>query len=162
MSNGNLLFVLLFRRAVFQLLSCLGWSVFSATDEVGCSSILCNTTYVCHCDQSCICSYTMHLSSTTFIAVILDYMGLYCEESWGLGWGHIYVYILFSFSLTTSHHIFRSPPLFQYLSLSLCTVCFSFTFLSKKSLHHTNHYSSYLPLKPSVSPLIFTSFGAVI
>lgn len=24
-------------------------------------------------------------------AVILDYMGLYCESSWGLGWGHIYV-----------------------------------------------------------------------
>jgi hypothetical protein len=28
---------------------------------------------------------------TTLIAVILNYVGLYCESSWGLGWGHIYV-----------------------------------------------------------------------
>lgn len=24
-------------------------------------------------------------------AVILNYVGLYCEDSWGVGWGHIYV-----------------------------------------------------------------------
>jgi len=28
---------------------------------------------------------------TTLAAVILDYLGLYCEESWSPGWGHIYV-----------------------------------------------------------------------
>lgn len=27
---------------------------------------------------------------TTLAAVILDYAGLYCEDSWGPGWGHIY------------------------------------------------------------------------
>lgn len=33
----------------------------------------------------------MVLCRTTLAAVILDYAGLYCEDSWGLGWGHIYV-----------------------------------------------------------------------
>ena len=23
--------------------------------------------------------------------MILDYIGLYCEDSWSLGWGHVYV-----------------------------------------------------------------------
>ncbi len=29
--------------------------------------------------------------SSTLAAVILNYAGLYCEDSWGVGWGHIYV-----------------------------------------------------------------------
>ncbi|KAF9453990.1 DUF300-domain-containing protein [Macrolepiota fuliginosa MF-IS2] len=37
---------------------------------------------------------------TTLIAVVLDYMGLYCESSWGLGWGHIYLVIVVSLSVT--------------------------------------------------------------
>ncbi|KAK0454748.1 organic solute transporter Ostalpha-domain-containing protein [Armillaria borealis] len=37
---------------------------------------------------------------TTLAAVILDYMGLYCEESYGLGWGHIYIVIIVSISVT--------------------------------------------------------------
>ncbi|KAF9010475.1 organic solute transporter Ostalpha-domain-containing protein, partial [Cyathus striatus] len=37
---------------------------------------------------------------TTFIAVVLDHFGLYCEESWGLGWGHIYITVILSISVT--------------------------------------------------------------
>ncbi|KAI5899741.1 DUF300-domain-containing protein [Schizophyllum commune H4-8] len=36
----------------------------------------------------------------TLAAVILDYAGLYCEASWGLGWGHIYLTIIISISVT--------------------------------------------------------------
>ncbi|KAH9485156.1 Transmembrane protein 184-like protein [Psilocybe cubensis] len=39
-------------------------------------------------------------SRSTLAAVILDYMGLYCESSWGLGWGHIYITIIMSISVT--------------------------------------------------------------
>ncbi|KAF5351717.1 hypothetical protein D9756_007521 [Leucocoprinus leucothites] len=37
---------------------------------------------------------------TTLSAVVLDYLGLYCESSWGLGWGHIYITIIVSISVT--------------------------------------------------------------
>ncbi|KAK0461043.1 organic solute transporter Ostalpha-domain-containing protein [Desarmillaria tabescens] len=37
---------------------------------------------------------------TTLVAVILDYMGLYCEESYGLGWGHVYIVVIVSLSVT--------------------------------------------------------------
>ncbi|KAJ3570906.1 hypothetical protein NP233_g4098 [Leucocoprinus birnbaumii] len=37
---------------------------------------------------------------TTLCAVILDYLGLYCEQSWGLGWGHIYITIVVSVSVS--------------------------------------------------------------
>ncbi|KAF9501795.1 DUF300-domain-containing protein [Pleurotus eryngii] len=37
---------------------------------------------------------------TTLVAVVLDYMGLYCESSWSLGWGHIYIVIIVSISVT--------------------------------------------------------------
>ena len=30
-------------------------------------------------------------SSTTLVAVILNHIGLYCEQSWSPGWGHIWV-----------------------------------------------------------------------
>ncbi|THV07774.1 DUF300-domain-containing protein [Dendrothele bispora CBS 962.96] len=37
---------------------------------------------------------------TTLAAVILDYAGLYCEDSWGLGWGHVYITVIVSISVT--------------------------------------------------------------
>ncbi|KAF9263113.1 DUF300-domain-containing protein, partial [Marasmius fiardii PR-910] len=37
---------------------------------------------------------------TTFAAVILDYIGLYCEDSWSPGWGHIYLVVIVSLSVT--------------------------------------------------------------
>ncbi|KAH8828193.1 organic solute transporter Ostalpha-domain-containing protein [Flagelloscypha sp. PMI_526] len=39
---------------------------------------------------------------TTLAAVVLDYMGLYCEGSWGLGWGHVYILIIVSLSVTVA------------------------------------------------------------
>ncbi|KAF9564817.1 DUF300-domain-containing protein [Agrocybe pediades] len=44
--------------------------------------------------------YCVIRPTTTLAAVILDYMGLYCEDSWGLGWGHIYITIVMSISVT--------------------------------------------------------------
>lgn len=44
--------------------------------------------------------YCVIRPTTTLAAVILDYVGLYCEESWGLGWGHIYITIIVSLSVT--------------------------------------------------------------
>ncbi|KAF8891733.1 organic solute transporter Ostalpha-domain-containing protein [Infundibulicybe gibba] len=44
--------------------------------------------------------YCVIRPTTTLAAVIMDYMGLYCEESWGLGWGHIYITIVVSLSVT--------------------------------------------------------------
>ncbi|KAM6501988.1 Organic solute transporter Ostalpha domain containing protein [Amanita muscaria] len=37
---------------------------------------------------------------TTLIAVILDYVGLYCESSWSPHWGHIYISTIVSLSVT--------------------------------------------------------------
>ncbi|KAF8639514.1 hypothetical protein AX17_001419 [Amanita inopinata Kibby_2008] len=39
---------------------------------------------------------------TTLVAVILDYVGLYCEGSWGLGWGHIYITVIVSISVSVA------------------------------------------------------------
>jgi len=39
---------------------------------------------------------------TTVIAVILDYAGLYCEDSWSPGWGHIYITVVVSLSVTVA------------------------------------------------------------
>ncbi|PFH53773.1 hypothetical protein AMATHDRAFT_54269 [Amanita thiersii Skay4041] len=39
---------------------------------------------------------------TTLVAVILDYAGLYCESSWGLGWGHVYITVIVSLSVTVA------------------------------------------------------------
>lgn len=44
--------------------------------------------------------YCVIRPTTTLIAVILDYAGLFCEESWGLGWGHIYITTIVSISVT--------------------------------------------------------------
>ncbi|KAL0956001.1 hypothetical protein HGRIS_002177 [Hohenbuehelia grisea] len=37
---------------------------------------------------------------TTLAAVVMDDAGLYCESSWGLGWGHVYIVIIVSISVT--------------------------------------------------------------
>lgn len=39
---------------------------------------------------------------TTLAAVILDYNGLYCESSWGPGWGHVYIVVIISLSVTVA------------------------------------------------------------
>ncbi|KAG7090729.1 hypothetical protein E1B28_009820 [Marasmius oreades] len=39
---------------------------------------------------------------TTLAAVILDYIGLYCESSWSPGWGHIYLVVIVSLSVTVA------------------------------------------------------------
>ncbi|KAF9460767.1 organic solute transporter Ostalpha-domain-containing protein [Collybia nuda] len=46
--------------------------------------------------------YCVIRPTTTLAAVILDYQGLYCEESWGLGWGHIYITTIVSISVTVA------------------------------------------------------------
>ncbi|TFK88433.1 DUF300-domain-containing protein [Polyporus arcularius HHB13444] len=44
--------------------------------------------------------YCVVRPGTTLAAVILDYAGLYCEDSWGLGWGHIYIILVVSISVS--------------------------------------------------------------
>lgn len=46
--------------------------------------------------------YCVLRPTTTLAAVVLEYMGLYCEESWGLGWGHIYIVVIVSLSVTVA------------------------------------------------------------
>ncbi|PPQ62953.1 hypothetical protein CVT24_006193 [Panaeolus cyanescens] len=46
--------------------------------------------------------YCVIRPTTTLAAVILDYMGLYCESSWGLGWGHSWIMIIISLSVTVA------------------------------------------------------------
>ena len=59
---------------------------------MGSVAILCHTTDVrllCLVIRLCIdCDIT---SRSTLAAVILDYIGLYCEDSWSPAWGHVYV-----------------------------------------------------------------------
>ncbi|CAL1711248.1 unnamed protein product [Somion occarium] len=44
--------------------------------------------------------YCVIRPTTTLAAVILDYSGLYCEDSWSPGWGHIYITVIVSISVT--------------------------------------------------------------
>ncbi|KAL5504777.1 hypothetical protein ACEPAH_7440 [Sanghuangporus vaninii] len=37
---------------------------------------------------------------TTLVAIILDYVGLYCEDSWSPGWGHVYIVTIVSISVS--------------------------------------------------------------
>ncbi|KAI0960720.1 hypothetical protein AcV7_000024 [Taiwanofungus camphoratus] len=39
---------------------------------------------------------------TTLAAVILNYVGLYCEDSWGPGWGHLYITVVVSISVSVA------------------------------------------------------------
>ncbi|KAK7029693.1 hypothetical protein VNI00_014391 [Paramarasmius palmivorus] len=44
--------------------------------------------------------YCVLRPATTLAAVVLDYIGLYCEASWSPGWGHIYLVLIVSLSVT--------------------------------------------------------------
>lgn len=44
--------------------------------------------------------YCVLRPTTTLASVILDYIGLYCEASWSPGWGHIYLVVIVSLSVT--------------------------------------------------------------
>ncbi|CDO73322.1 hypothetical protein BN946_scf185008.g84 [Trametes cinnabarina] len=44
--------------------------------------------------------YCVVRPTTTLAAVILDYIGLYCEDSWSPGWGHIYITLVVSVSVS--------------------------------------------------------------
>ncbi|OBZ74228.1 hypothetical protein A0H81_05950 [Grifola frondosa] len=46
--------------------------------------------------------YCVVRPTTTLAAVILDYVGLYCNDSWSLGWGHIYITIVVSISVSVA------------------------------------------------------------
>ncbi|KAM5544184.1 hypothetical protein V8D89_001844 [Ganoderma adspersum] len=49
-----------------------------------------------------ILQYCVVRPGTTLAAVILDYAGLYCEDSWSLGWGHIYITLVVSISVSVA------------------------------------------------------------
>ncbi|KAF8629429.1 hypothetical protein AX15_003476 [Amanita polypyramis BW_CC] len=49
-----------------------------------------------------ILQYTVVRPVTTLIAVLLNYFGLYCESSWSLHWGHIYISAAVSISVTVA------------------------------------------------------------
>ncbi|KAL0576386.1 hypothetical protein V5O48_005607 [Marasmius crinis-equi] len=44
--------------------------------------------------------YCVLRPATTLAAIVLDYIGLYCETSWSPGWGHIYLVLIVSLSVT--------------------------------------------------------------
>ncbi|KAF8200721.1 organic solute transporter Ostalpha-domain-containing protein [Pholiota molesta] len=44
--------------------------------------------------------YCVVRPTSTLAAVILNYLGLYCQDYWGVGWGHIYITIVMSVSVT--------------------------------------------------------------
>ncbi|KAF7798182.1 hypothetical protein EIP86_009399 [Pleurotus ostreatoroseus] len=44
--------------------------------------------------------YCVIRPTSTLAAVILDYIGLYCEDSWSPGWGHLYITVIMSISVT--------------------------------------------------------------
>lgn len=54
-------------------------------------------------------SLTSRALRTTLAAVILNYVGLYCEDSWSPGWGHIYVSFSFPIFRSTLNMYCRSP-----------------------------------------------------
>jgi len=67
-----------------------GWVVFSPNHEMGRAAVLCDSTSVCVTRGALVPVRSAQLR-TTLAAVILEYMGLYCEASWSPGWGHLYV-----------------------------------------------------------------------
>lgn len=52
---------------------------------------------------------------STLAAVILDYMGLYCEESWGFGWGHVWV----SVTILSQYSSYRIRQIVVLISISV-------------------------------------------
>ncbi|KAG6831760.1 hypothetical protein H0H92_007912 [Tricholoma furcatifolium] len=75
--------------------------------------------------------YCVIRPTTTLVAVILNYLGLYCEDSWGLGWGHIYIsfivsisvtiamYFLIQLYITISAHVAPRRPLLQLFAIKV-------------------------------------------
>lgn len=87
--------------------------VLSAIPEMGSAPVYCGKSLISlhHCGDldsrtitvetvsplnSTLLTFTDIPRLTTLAAVVLDYMGLYCEAAWGPGWGHVYV----SYSVT--------------------------------------------------------------
>ena len=77
----------------FRHVEASGWTLFSATYEMGNSSILCPQARVSTGRQfTCVATNrSFILLSTTFFAIVLNYVGLYCEDSWSPVYGHLYV-----------------------------------------------------------------------
>lgn len=71
-----------------------GWPTLSSAHEVGCVTILRDPTVVRNFLRMPRSVFLIAVYRTTLIAVILDYRGLYCEDSWSPGWGHLYVFVL--------------------------------------------------------------------
>lgn len=46
--------------------------------------------------------YCVVRPTTTLAAIILDYAGLYCEDSWSPGWGHLYISAVVSVSVSVA------------------------------------------------------------
>lgn len=105
--------------------------------------------------RSCFASITAVACRTTLAAVILDYVGLYCEDSWSPGWGHIYV--------RTRLPTMKSPrsniSIYRLRSSSLfpcrcpCTASSSCTLPSPLFSLPRNHSSKWSLSRQSVRPL---------
>jgi len=67
-----------------------GRAVFSSNHEMGRAAVQRDSTSVCNACDWLVVGHLYYLR-TTLAAVILDYMGLYCEASLSPGWGHLYV-----------------------------------------------------------------------
>jgi hypothetical protein len=52
------------------------------------------------CKIKGVLQYCVVRPATTLAAVIFDFIGLYCEDSWSPGWGHVYITIIVSLSVT--------------------------------------------------------------
>ncbi|TCD62535.1 hypothetical protein EIP91_006762 [Steccherinum ochraceum] len=61
--------------------------------------------------------YCVIRPTTTLAAVILDYIGLYCEDSWSPKWGHVYITVIISISVSISMYCLLQlyMPVRQYL-----------------------------------------------
>ncbi|GBE80946.1 predicted protein [Sparassis crispa] len=55
---------------------------------------------------------------TTLVAVVLNYVGLYCGDSWSPGWGHIYITVVVSISVSVAMYclIQLYLPISEYLA----------------------------------------------
>ncbi|KAI0312894.1 organic solute transporter Ostalpha-domain-containing protein, partial [Amylostereum chailletii] len=66
---------------------------------------------------------------TTLAAIVLNYIGLYCEESWSPGWGHIWItgiisisvsvamYCLVQFYLSVAPYLVKQKPVLKMVSI---------------------------------------------
>ncbi|GJE91499.1 organic solute transporter Ostalpha-domain-containing protein [Phanerochaete sordida] len=62
--------------------------------------------------------YCVIRPTTTLAALILDYVGLYCEDSWGPGWGHLYISVIVSASVSVAMYCLLQlyMPIKEYLA----------------------------------------------